>query len=241
MCPLTCYLLIQLLRNPGSLYPCLMTPCIQHWIYLCIIIWRFSLFQDTLYSALKASVHGFRERVGAPDTPRWNSVLFGGKFIQIQCNPLWSITLWSHIRVIAIIFAISACVQISWKTRKPRDYGTAVVVDNLIITKSSQKIRLVAFRVFTCRADRIDILITAVCSVSHDGCCVWRVRTPNPAAPLYGMCLNTVAVKPALILTVMWPWPFEQTSIVFKHSEVEIKWNTKKSSYVDVRGIPPTA
>ena len=36
-------------------------------------------FQDSLYQKLKESVHGFRELVGAPDTPRWNSVLFGGK------------------------------------------------------------------------------------------------------------------------------------------------------------------
>ncbi|KAK3609229.1 hypothetical protein CHS0354_035168 [Potamilus streckersoni] len=34
--------------------------------------------QDSLYHTLKTSVHGFRELVGAPDTPRWNSVLFGG-------------------------------------------------------------------------------------------------------------------------------------------------------------------
>ncbi|XP_064600293.1 major facilitator superfamily domain-containing protein 10-like [Liolophura sinensis] len=34
--------------------------------------------QDGLYHVLKQSVTGFRELVGAPDTPRWNSVLFGG-------------------------------------------------------------------------------------------------------------------------------------------------------------------
>lgn len=34
--------------------------------------------EDSLYQYLKDSVHGFRELVGAPDTPRWNSVLFGG-------------------------------------------------------------------------------------------------------------------------------------------------------------------
>jgi MFS family permease len=31
-----------------------------------------------LYFALKRSVNGFRSLVGAPDTPKWNSVLFGG-------------------------------------------------------------------------------------------------------------------------------------------------------------------
>lgn len=34
--------------------------------------------QDTLYKSLKDSVSSFRQLVGAPDTPRWNSVLFGG-------------------------------------------------------------------------------------------------------------------------------------------------------------------
>ena len=41
----------------------------------------FFQFQDSLYQYLKDSVHGFRELVGAPDTPRWNSVLFGGKYM----------------------------------------------------------------------------------------------------------------------------------------------------------------
>ncbi|CAH1792101.1 unnamed protein product [Owenia fusiformis] len=34
--------------------------------------------KDGLYNSLKDSVHGFRQLVGAPDIPRWNSVLFGG-------------------------------------------------------------------------------------------------------------------------------------------------------------------
>lgn len=34
--------------------------------------------EDGLYRSLKNSVSSFRELVGAPDTPRWNSVLFGG-------------------------------------------------------------------------------------------------------------------------------------------------------------------
>ncbi|XP_052773121.1 major facilitator superfamily domain-containing protein 10-like [Mya arenaria] len=34
--------------------------------------------EDSLYEGLKQSVSSFRELVGAPDTPRWNSVLFGG-------------------------------------------------------------------------------------------------------------------------------------------------------------------
>lgn len=34
--------------------------------------------QDTFYSIVQSSVHQFRQLVGAPDTPRWNSVLFGG-------------------------------------------------------------------------------------------------------------------------------------------------------------------
>lgn len=38
----------------------------------------FFKFQDGLYERLKDSVSTFRELVGAPDTPRWNSVLFGG-------------------------------------------------------------------------------------------------------------------------------------------------------------------
>ncbi|CAG5134893.1 unnamed protein product, partial [Candidula unifasciata] len=33
--------------------------------------------ESGLYSALKNSVSSFRSFVGAPDTPRWNSVLFG--------------------------------------------------------------------------------------------------------------------------------------------------------------------
>lgn len=35
-------------------------------------------FQGGLYKVIKDSVTGFREFVGAPDTHRWNSVLFGG-------------------------------------------------------------------------------------------------------------------------------------------------------------------
>ena len=35
--------------------------------------------KDGLYYTLKDSVRVFREYVGAPDTPRWNGVLFGGK------------------------------------------------------------------------------------------------------------------------------------------------------------------
>ena len=35
--------------------------------------------EGSLYSVMKSGVTGFRELVGAPDTPRWNSVLFGGK------------------------------------------------------------------------------------------------------------------------------------------------------------------
>lgn len=35
--------------------------------------------QDDLYMAMKSSVDGFRQLVGAPDTPKWNSVLFGGE------------------------------------------------------------------------------------------------------------------------------------------------------------------
>ncbi|KAL4232249.1 Major facilitator superfamily domain-containing protein 10 [Mactra antiquata] len=34
--------------------------------------------EDGLYASLKESVSSFRQFVGAPDTPRWNSVLFGG-------------------------------------------------------------------------------------------------------------------------------------------------------------------
>ncbi|XP_069139381.1 major facilitator superfamily domain-containing protein 10-like [Argopecten irradians] len=34
--------------------------------------------EDGFYQSLMRSVNGFRELVGAPDTPRWNSVLFGG-------------------------------------------------------------------------------------------------------------------------------------------------------------------
>lgn len=38
-------------------------------------------FQDSLYQVLQNGVHGFRQLVGAPDTPKWNSVLFGGQFL----------------------------------------------------------------------------------------------------------------------------------------------------------------
>ena len=48
------------------------------------------MFQDALYSALKVSVHRFQDRIGAPDTPRWNSVLFGGKFIHMPVLTLYS-------------------------------------------------------------------------------------------------------------------------------------------------------
>lgn len=47
-----------------------------------------------LYNSLKEYVHGFRELVGAPDTPRWNSVLFGGilgsmfSFLQYLTSPV---------------------------------------------------------------------------------------------------------------------------------------------------------
>lgn len=50
--------------------------------------------QGGLYYGLKQLVHGFREWVGAPDTPRWNSVLFGGvlgslfSFLQYLTSPL---------------------------------------------------------------------------------------------------------------------------------------------------------
>ncbi|ELU06772.1 hypothetical protein CAPTEDRAFT_171281 [Capitella teleta] len=50
--------------------------------------------QDGLYSLLHSAVHGFRQLVGAPDTPRWNSVLFGGligsmfSFLQFLASPL---------------------------------------------------------------------------------------------------------------------------------------------------------
>ena len=37
------------------------------------------MFQTSLYYTLKRGVDGFRTLVGAPDTPRWNSVLFGGQ------------------------------------------------------------------------------------------------------------------------------------------------------------------
>lgn len=52
------------------------------------------LEKDTLYQSLLKSVHGFREIVGAPDTPRWNSVLFGGligslfSFLQFLTSPM---------------------------------------------------------------------------------------------------------------------------------------------------------
>lgn len=41
------------------------------------------LYQSGLYSALKNSVSSFRIFVGAPDNPRWNSVLFGGKIFSL--------------------------------------------------------------------------------------------------------------------------------------------------------------
>ena len=34
--------------------------------------------QEGLYTTLQQSVDGFRVMVGAPDSPRWNAVLFGG-------------------------------------------------------------------------------------------------------------------------------------------------------------------
>ncbi|KAL5016481.1 hypothetical protein ScPMuIL_006070 [Solemya velum] len=50
--------------------------------------------KDGLYSTLKNSVDGFRQLVGAPDTPRWNSVLFGGligslfSLLQFMASPV---------------------------------------------------------------------------------------------------------------------------------------------------------
>jgi MFS family permease len=49
--------------------------------------------QASLYYTLKGAVDGFRDFVGAPDTPRWNSVLFGGmlgsmfSFLQYLTSP----------------------------------------------------------------------------------------------------------------------------------------------------------
>lgn len=50
--------------------------------------------EDSLYASLKSSVDSFRQLVGAPDTPRWNSVLFGGligslfSLLQYVASPL---------------------------------------------------------------------------------------------------------------------------------------------------------
>jgi len=50
--------------------------------------------QGSLYFTLKHAVDGFRDLVGAPDTPRWNSVLFGGvlgslfSFLQYLTSPV---------------------------------------------------------------------------------------------------------------------------------------------------------
>lgn len=50
--------------------------------------------KDGLYKIMKDSVTGFREFVGAPDTARWNSVLFGGfigslfSFLQFLASPV---------------------------------------------------------------------------------------------------------------------------------------------------------
>ena len=50
----------------------------QYFIYNTLNIIMFHCLQDSLYESLKNSVSSFRELVNAPDTPRWNSVLFGG-------------------------------------------------------------------------------------------------------------------------------------------------------------------
>jgi len=50
--------------------------------------------ENSLYHTVKTAVSGFRVLVGAPDTPRWNSVLFGGmlgslfSFLQYLSSPL---------------------------------------------------------------------------------------------------------------------------------------------------------
>lgn len=50
--------------------------------------------QGGLYDTLQSSVNGFRAMVGAPDTPKWNAVLFGGligsmfSFLQFLVAPL---------------------------------------------------------------------------------------------------------------------------------------------------------
>lgn len=54
--------------------------------------------EDGLYQSLMRSVTGFRELVGAPNTPRWNSVLFGGligslfSFLQFLASPIFGAT-----------------------------------------------------------------------------------------------------------------------------------------------------
>jgi hypothetical protein len=47
---------------------------------LILLIYMLIFIQEGLYKTMKDSVTGFREFVGAPDTPRWNSVLFGGMY-----------------------------------------------------------------------------------------------------------------------------------------------------------------
>ena len=48
-------------------------------IYIVSPLSDFFLFlQHGLYAFMKNSVSSFRDFVGAPDTPKWNSVLFGG-------------------------------------------------------------------------------------------------------------------------------------------------------------------
>jgi len=44
------------------------------------------LFQGGLYGTLQTSVNGFRAMVGAPDTPKWNAVLFGGEHFNLTVD-----------------------------------------------------------------------------------------------------------------------------------------------------------
>ena len=60
----------------------------------------FFFLKDATYDFMQSSVSSLRGIVGAPDTPKWNSVLFGGKII---CY-LYKIIIFSFCEIVYFIY-----------------------------------------------------------------------------------------------------------------------------------------
>ncbi|CAD5113289.1 DgyrCDS2466 [Dimorphilus gyrociliatus] len=78
--------------------------------------------QDTFYSLVQGTVHQFRQLVGAPDTPRWNSVLFGGllgsifSLMQFLSSPLIGALsdVYGRKRVLLLTMFVNAFSYLIW-------------------------------------------------------------------------------------------------------------------------------